>query len=206
MKCLSQCGVAVNARSIHPIGWGRSVEPIRPWHSWEIVNTVPLRCRIGACPASTISSPRRQLFLPANDNHFLPLRAKVRRCGNTGNLLLVSHLLGMCLTQIITTAAAQVGRAPWPARDALVPLLEAKRKPNAPATRNAARPHPGESSTYPAPTFPFALVAGAVEMPQLVARGGGLPLAFHAFHRRGISTALYFAAMPFQSPSVEREF
>ena len=29
------------------------------------------------CPASTISSPRRQLFLPANDNHFLPLRAKV---------------------------------------------------------------------------------------------------------------------------------
>ena len=28
------------------------------------------------CPASTISSPRRQLFLPANDNHFLPLRAK----------------------------------------------------------------------------------------------------------------------------------
>ncbi len=32
-------------------------------------------------------------------------------------------------TQVITTAAAQVGRAPWPARDALVPLQEAKRKP-----------------------------------------------------------------------------
>ncbi len=57
--------------------------------------------------------------------------------------------LGMCLTQIITTAVAQVGRAPWPARDAHVPLLEAKRKPNAPATRDAARPHPLESSTYP---------------------------------------------------------
>ncbi len=37
--------------------------------------------------------------------------------------------LGMCLTQIVTTAAAEVGRAPWPARDAHVPLLEAGRMP-----------------------------------------------------------------------------
>ncbi len=35
----------------------------------------------------------------------------------------------MCFTKVITTAAAEVGRAPWPARDALVTLLEAGRKP-----------------------------------------------------------------------------
>ncbi len=36
----------------------------------------------------------------------------------------------MSLPQVIAlAAAAKVGRAPWPARDALVPLLEAKRKP-----------------------------------------------------------------------------
>ena len=35
----------------------------------------------------------------------------------------------MCLTQLITKAAAKVGRAPWLARDALVTLLEAGRKP-----------------------------------------------------------------------------
>jgi hypothetical protein len=36
------------------------------------------------CPASTISSPRRQLFLPTNDNYFLTRRAersaRPRRC------------------------------------------------------------------------------------------------------------------------------
>ena len=37
--------------------------------------------------------------------------------------------LGMYFTQVITTAVAQVGRAPWPARNALVPLLEAGRGP-----------------------------------------------------------------------------
>lgn len=39
MKCLSQCGVAVNARSIHPIGRWRSVGPIGPWHFEEMVNS-----------------------------------------------------------------------------------------------------------------------------------------------------------------------
>ena len=34
----------------------------------------------------------------------------------------------MCFTQIITTAA-EVGRAPWPARDALFTLLEVGGKP-----------------------------------------------------------------------------
>ena len=45
------------------------------------------------------------------------------------------------MTQVITTAAAKVGRSPWTARDGGVP---------APAARNAAKPYPPESSTYPA--------------------------------------------------------
>ena len=44
--------------------------------------------------------------------------------------------------------AAQVGRSPWTARDAFVPLPETRSK--APAPRNTARPYPPEPSTYAA--------------------------------------------------------
>ena len=62
-------------------------------------------------------------------------------------------LPGMCLSQVIAMAAARVGRSPWTARDAFVPLPEAGRRSNAPAPRNAARPYPPESSTYPATDY-----------------------------------------------------
>ncbi len=35
-------------------------------------------------------------------------------------------MLRMCLTQLITLATAQVGRSPWTARDAFVPLPDAE--------------------------------------------------------------------------------
>ncbi len=49
--------------------------------------------------------------------------------------------LAMCSTQLITTSAAEVWRAPWPARDALVPLPEPEQVAPARA-RNAASPYP----------------------------------------------------------------
>ena len=70
------------------------------------------------------------------------------RFGKLSKLLPYLDKLGMCFTQVIAMAAARVGRSPWPARDASVPLPEAGRRSNAPAPRNAARPYPPESSTY----------------------------------------------------------
>ena len=70
--------------------------------------------------------------------------------------------LAICLTQLIALAGylldsancsgiAQVGRSPWTARDAFVPLPEARA--SAPAPRNTASPCPPESNKYP--SFPM---------------------------------------------------
>ena len=59
----------------------------------------------------------------------------------------------MSLTQVIVLTTAQVGRSPWTARDAFVPLPE-RRQVSAPAPRNAAGPYPPESSTYRAKSIP----------------------------------------------------
>ncbi len=57
-------------------------------------------------------------------------------CSQTGPRL--DHVAGVILmTRVILTPMARVGRSPWTAPDALVPLLEAGRRFNAPAARNA---------------------------------------------------------------------
>ena len=56
----------------------------------------------------------------------------------------------MCFTQVITLAAAQVGRAPWPAWDALVPLLEAAQRPQCAShtTRCTDRTHLSQAHAH----------------------------------------------------------
>ena len=68
----------------------------------------------------------------------------------TGSRMVIA-LAGYLLDSANCSGIAQVGRSPWTARDAFVPLPEARA--SAPAPRNTASPCPPESNKYP--SFPM---------------------------------------------------